>query len=437
MRTHRRSGSASWCLPVAVLVAATTCGLSVSAAADEGCDTTRRPIVFVHGGWAAGDGFATQVQRFVSNGTCADRLFVFDYDTMSPRLPEDELEGFIRSALAQSGATQVSLLAHSYGGAVSYAFLADPARRALVASYAHLASFPAAAPPGPPGDPVPTLNVYSDGDHALFAGPIPGAENLMISSLDHLQVGFGPQTFAAVYAFFNDGEEPVTTEVTPEPVIELAGRAITFGENHALAGARVRIYAVDPRTGQRASAAPAAELWTAGDGAWGPFIAAAGAYYELELEAPTAREGLIHHYREPFVRSDRLVYLRAFRSVTQLKPLRQMPADDASAVHINLSYGHAVVSGRDRLTVNGVDAAFPELAAPDATMAMTFFWDDDGNGFSDRTPIQTFIKFGYILLRGMDLFLPPGGTAAVNLDGRLLRAPAVPSNRGYTITIFN
>lgn len=413
--------------------------LSLAATAEAApCDAGRRPIVYLHGGYEAGDSFAKQVQRFIENGTCEDRIFVLDYSSEGQQLHDDLIHAFILQTLRDTGADQVDLVAHSHGGWEAYNYLQDPAHRAVVARYAHLASRPASALPGPLDDPVPTLNVYSDGDFAVYAGDIPGAENHMFPGRDHLQIAYGPETFAAMFAFFYDAAtQPIITEILPERHIELAGKAITFSENQPLEGACVRIFAVDPATGSRLRRAPDAEFRAAADGSWGPFDAAPATYYEFELVAKGPREQPVHTYREPFIRSDHLVYLRTIRKTNAIKPLHQMPDTAASAVHIVLSYGHAVEVDRDDLSVNGVSLSIPALAQPQDIMAMAFLWDDDNDGQSDSTPLGDFTKFELPFFRGMDLFIPPGSTVTTDLDGRVVSTPAVPSSEGYTVVVYN
>ena len=46
------------------------------------CSDGRRPVVMAHGFLASGDTWATQAQRFASNGYCPDSVFAFDYNTL-------------------------------------------------------------------------------------------------------------------------------------------------------------------------------------------------------------------------------------------------------------------------------------------------------------------------------------------------------------------
>jgi hypothetical protein len=46
------------------------------------CDKNQLPIVMAHGLLASGDTYANQFMRFTANGFCAERLFVFDWNTL-------------------------------------------------------------------------------------------------------------------------------------------------------------------------------------------------------------------------------------------------------------------------------------------------------------------------------------------------------------------
>ncbi|MFN5135810.1 MAG: esterase/lipase family protein, partial [Chitinophagaceae bacterium] len=58
---------------------------------DKECDASKRPIVFVHGFLGSGDNWATQMQRFSSNGYCNQRMFVFDWNSIARNKVTDSL----------------------------------------------------------------------------------------------------------------------------------------------------------------------------------------------------------------------------------------------------------------------------------------------------------------------------------------------------------
>src|SRR5687768_6807305 len=83
------------------------------------------PIIFVHGQFGSADQFATDAMRFTSNGFPQSRLFVYEYDTSIQSNDEAiaGLDGFIASVKAQTGASQVDVLAHSRGTTVMHSYL--------------------------------------------------------------------------------------------------------------------------------------------------------------------------------------------------------------------------------------------------------------------------------------------------------------------------
>jgi triacylglycerol esterase/lipase EstA (alpha/beta hydrolase family) len=114
-----------------------------------GCDTTLLPVVMVHGFLAAGDTYAPFLMRFHSNGYCLNRLFAFDWNSISGTNTVAALDAFIDNVLAETGATQVNLMGHSAGGGTCYEYLTDAMHAAKVAHYVHIGSSIQAGPAGP------------------------------------------------------------------------------------------------------------------------------------------------------------------------------------------------------------------------------------------------------------------------------------------------
>jgi triacylglycerol esterase/lipase EstA (alpha/beta hydrolase family) len=134
---------------------------------------TVRPIIFVHGFSGSGSQFETQSKRFASNGYPAESIESHEYDsTFAGQTPAQVYTGLderVSRLLAQTGAGQVDLLAHSLGTSLMQAYLnSSPARAAKVAHYVNLDGATAAAPPGG----VPTLALWGEGDPARrLSGP--------------------------------------------------------------------------------------------------------------------------------------------------------------------------------------------------------------------------------------------------------------------------
>ncbi|MGY1718945.1 hypothetical protein ACI8AG_07850 [Blastococcus sp. SYSU DS0552] len=272
------------------------------------------PVVFVHGNSGSAAQWQTQFQRFTSNGYPQELLFAYEYDTSGSDNTQAiaELDPFLDAVLAQTGAEQVLLAAHSRGTTVSHAYLAEPAQAAKVAKYANLDGRSAEAPPGG----VPTLAVWGEWysppePRRGSVGEIEGAvANLYNPDQGHTEAASSARTFAAVYEFFT-GSAPATTDVVPEPPAEVtvAGRAVLFPQNLGFEGATLEVWRVSTRTGRHTSAHPVATIRITGDGSFGPLDLYGRHSYEFALHRP---DGSVHHfYQSPFARSDHFVRLNS------------------------------------------------------------------------------------------------------------------------------
>ena len=92
------------------------------------CDSVLAPIVFIHGALGSGDTWAPQVQRFLANNACADRLYAFDWNSIDQNEAPDleALDDLVDTILSRTGASRVNLAGHSAGGRLSYTYLSDP-----------------------------------------------------------------------------------------------------------------------------------------------------------------------------------------------------------------------------------------------------------------------------------------------------------------------
>ncbi len=406
---------------------------------DPSCDATRPPIVFAHGFLAASDTWALQFQRLAENGVCADRLFAFDWNTLTQDLtvPTQELDAFIDSVTKTTGAPQVDLVGHSAGGGLGYAYLADANRAKKVRRYAHVASFHEDGPAGPTGQ-IPTLNLWSDGDLVAGAGEITGTTNAKIPGIDHYSVATSAPSFAALWQFFGDGTPPQVTDVRPDDTLTLHGKALTLGENVPEAGGLLTIWPLDA-AGNHRDAQPAFTATLGADGHFGPFTAELGVSYAFVVKSATAGKPPITYFRPPFTRSDALVYLRTLPSADSLAGtlLAVVPFDDKATVLIVFSASRAILTGVDSLTVDGSELATPDLASAKHTAIAFFVFDADSNGKSDGTPVALFQSFAF--LSGVDQFLTPTGPTpiAVTLNGQTLHVPHQPSQTvGPVVVVF-
>jgi hypothetical protein len=270
---------------------------------------------------------------------------------------------------------------------------------------------------------VPTLCLWSDADEVGASGDIPGATNVMIPGLDHYQVATSTASFETIYKFLNNNEAPQTLSITQEAEPSISGKTLAFGENSPSAGATVRVFRVNSATGERLSATPDASFTTDANGSWGPITAQLNTHYEFEVSNPAVTSRVVHYYREPFIHTTPLVYLRTLPpsgSVTGLL-LNGLPEDDNQAALIIFSSNQAVVDGRDELSVYGFDLSTPEYAAASKTAIAFFLYDDDADGQTSGNGIAA-INFLGQFLTGVDVFFPttPPGTIALQFNGRTM-----------------
>lgn len=406
--------------------------------AEASCDATVLPIVMAHGFLASGDTYATQFQRFTSNNYCADRLFAFDWNTLEQDGSEDVLDAFIDDVLAKTGATQVNLVGHSAGSGLGYGYLADADRAAKVAHYVEVGSGANTQAAGPNGE-IPMLNIWSEDDLIVAGGDVSGADNIKLSGVDHYEVATSATTFEAMYEFFND-QLPTTTSIVPEEEILVAGRAVTLGENTPITGATVNIYALGAATGTRRNSEPDATLITDVEGYWSGFTAEPDTYYEFHLVGSGPTDRAIHYYREPFERSNPLVYLRGFPPASSLAGilLSNVPQDDNQSALAVFTANQAVLSGRDELSVDEFDLATPEYAAPEKTN-IAFFLYDDGNSQTDGNTHAVFNLLPAFLI-GIDYYIPTIEPASIEVkfNGKVMRVPNLKSEiDGTMVVVFD
>ena len=401
------------------------------------CDTTFIPVVMCHGFLASGDTYASQAKRFAQNNYCATSTYVFDWNSLGVGSSVDALDDFIDDILSSTGATQIELVGHSAGGGLGYDYLADATRAGKVAHYVHLGSNAQSGPAGPNGE-VPTLNIYSPYDGIVSGADIPGATNVSLNLKDHYEVATSEETFSEIFEFFR-GEAPTSTAIFSDDKRAVSGKVLTLGENAPLVDATVNVYKLNSTTGERLEAQPLVTYMTGGEGEWGSFNADQDAHYEFEVISANAADRKLHYYREPFLTSDRLVYLRAFPPASSLAGtlLASLPEDDDQAVVISFTSSQAVIYDRDEMTVEGYNLSTAEFA-PESNTTIAYFLYDDGNGQSDETAVGLFGFTSF--LTGVDVFFPTNQqpTIDLNFNGRELHVPSWPSEtEGVTIVVFD
>ncbi|OWY62196.1 hypothetical protein B7486_59735 [cyanobacterium TDX16] len=332
----------------------------------------------------------------------------------------------------ETGHDQVDLVGHSLGTFVSGSYLeSDPARAANVAHYVNVDGRPW---PAPPGD-VETLALWGESGFASFdegqTGEIAGAENVQFEDQSHVEVATSPESFEQMFAFFNEGEQPETTDILPEDQPTLAGKAVYFPQNEGVApGASLEVYEVDADTGQRLDEEPVEVLDFEADGSWGPFDAEQGASYEMVIvsEDPEARQH--HFYLQPVDRSDHLIRLNTSPPAGGIGALlEQHPDATALTVTRYREWWGDQGEQSDELLVDGNQVLSEATSPRDNNKIGVFLFDVGGDGESELDePIATLYGIGF--LTGVDVAMPadPERTIEVTAVPRGVEEDAVTVN---------
>lgn len=400
------------------------------------CDSSRRPIVFVHGFLASGDTWAGQIQRFVERGYCSNRLFVFDWNSVGGKKTDSLLDAFINNVLQITGSKQIDLIGHSAGGGLGRGYLIDSAYAAKVAHYIHIGSrkwFTAS----PYFANSKCLNIYSTADMVMgkAGGDVEGANNLSLKNQDHYEVATSMETFESICRFINADKCPSIITHSPDNISVIDGKAVVLGSNEPLGNAFITVYEMDEKTGMRTKKLKATRTDTAGK--WGPLLLSAKKRYEIELEPEDENDRVISYFFEPFKRNNAHVYLRGFpkgNMVAQM--LGNLPASDSQSVIVIYSSSKAIIAGRDSLTVNGVPVSSPTLTPASKTIISSFIYDD-GDG---KTSGKALRQYGVApFLGGVDISLPANKNSShiIYFNGRTIAVPAVSSKEKILLAVFN
>jgi hypothetical protein len=403
------------------------------------CDATKRPIVFIHGFLASGDTYAEQILRFKQRIYCANRLFVFDWNSVggNGKKTDSLLSAFIDNVLAITKATQIDLVGHSAGGGLGRGYLIDSVNALKVAHYVHLGSrkwfyefswFPNKK----------CLNIYSSADMVMgkMGGDVEGANNLDLKDKDHYEAATSAETFHAMYSFFNDGKVESDTYAIFEKSL-ISGKAVLLGDNTPMVKARVLVHKLNSSRGQRLSKNPFAVFQTDNKGSWGNFIADRKSSYELELIPFDSSQRTISYFFEPFKNPNSYLYLRGFPKGNLIASmLGNLPVKNDQSLIIVFSSQKAVIAGRDSLAINNVPLSSATLTPASKTIISTFLFDD-GDGKTSGKPLKQFGTAPF--LGGVDVSLPVSkkGIHTVYYNGRKLTLPAKSSKERIMLAVFN
>lgn len=414
--------------------------LSMQVQINAQCDNSKRPIVFIHGFLASGDSYALQIQRFIQQGYCADRLFVFDWNsvTRNGKKTDSLLNIFIDNVISHTGARQIDLVGHSAGGGVGRGYLSDSIHAAKVAHYIHLGSNKWVKEINWFNNSK-CFNIYSKGDKVIGsgAGHIVGATNLDLEDKDHYEVATSQETFDAIYKFLNDGAYPLNAKGKKLSLIQISGKAVLLGDNEPVRNGVVNVYRLNSKTGERISQRPDGIFTVTDNGYWGVFNAATKTFYEIELVADEAKQRTISYFFEPFTQSNSNIYLRGFPQGNMIgMMLGSLPSKDDESLIVLYSSTKAMIAGRDSVTVNGIAVSSPILTPAGKTIISSFIFDD-GDGISSGKALKQFSAAPF--LGGVDISLPVNTKkgSLIYYNERKLVLPAVSSKKRILLAVFN
>jgi hypothetical protein len=408
------------------------------------CADRELPIVFVHGFMGSGDNWAMQIQRFVSNGFCEDKLFVFDWNSMGGSTGVVSLLNiFIDSVLTNTKAQQINLVGHSAGGGVCYSYLKDSLNAIKVAHYVHIGSAKMKTAAGNNAQ-VPTMNIYSTDDLiAKSGGDIKGAINVKQTGNDHMQVATSIATFKDMFTFFTGVTKNVITTLQPSKAFykTIGGKGVVLAENKIMASDSFRVNQFNPKTGE---VIPIKNTHTNGNYVpWIPFgndgrfsfSVTKDMYLEFEVKPKNGRT--LFYYIEPIIANNKNVYLRSLpTSGIAAAMLKGIPNDDVQTALVIFSANNAIIAGRDSLAIDSIPLSLPSLM-PASKTAIACFLFDDGDNRTSITPLKSFSAAPF--LSGIDIFIKAAEKKKLRIyyKGRNIVLPKRKSKDGIMIVVFN
>jgi predicted alpha/beta hydrolase family esterase len=397
------------------------------------------PIVFVHGYLGNGDSYELQAMRFAQNGYPMDRLYAYDWNTLNGSNNTRGLEDFIEDVLRITGADKVELVGHSLGGALSYNYCKKPTNASKIAHLVLLAPY-LEDRTTLPSDDIPTLNIWTLADYVVTDGaPLPGATNIALTDEDHNEVASCKAAFEAMFSLFT-GTAPLNPEILPEENLLISGKSFSFVENLPGKGAIIKVYEVDPSTGNRIRSRPDYSFRVNSNNEWGPMQARPGAYYEFEVSTGKPGDRTLNFYREPFIRSNKLVYLRTYPppgSIIHIGLNALIPSPEDEAVCIFYNTPRTVLLGRDELSIQGVSLNRENITGKELNTIALFLYDVNRNKITDSSPSDLF---GPQTIKAVDFYFPASTLIAIKfeLNGRILNLPARSSRSGgIGVAVFN
>jgi pimeloyl-ACP methyl ester carboxylesterase len=363
--------------------------------ADEDCDTSKRPFVFVHGTFGSGDNIANVAMLFGSNRYCQDRFVAIEYNSLDRENAErgdrimNQIDQLVDKVLEETGADKVELAGHSQGTGHCTYYLSDPDRAAKVAHYINY-SGGREVPSG-----IPTLALSSDND-ASGAGPVYPPENpdvlqVNIGEEDHFAVAASRDAFVETWKFLY-GEEPqyTTIQCGQDPVI-VEGIAESFGDNVPVGG-KLEVYELDYDGEPYERGEPVMVVGGTTDGKIGPLELKRNVPYEFKGFGEDG-ELIGYVYFAPFKRSNRLARFLVPSSSEVVAPLSTdniVTSDGHMAIITRYLAGAFRADLNNTLTFNGEQQVLTDdNAGKEASIVGLFMYDDNLNGESELGSLFT------------------------------------------------
>lgn len=393
-------------------------------------NTNPEPIVFIHGMLGSGDTWVKPVQQFVNQGYPENYLEVLDWNTLSPQrdVALIKLDSLINHLINETAKTKVNLVGHSAGGGLAGAYLSVDSLAQKINKYIHVGSGNLQKIPA-----VPTLNLYSEADMILKGSDMDGVVNVKLQNLDHYEIATDSLAFAEMYRFFHEKNPNSIPKRFNSKTVSISGKVLVMGENSVPENTTLSIFPFNPETGERLQAGPLATRTLTKNGNWLPVEVNSESHLEFVLTPENDRA--IHYFREPFSESNQLVYLRTLPTSGMAAMLFSgLPANEEESVLVIFSANKATISGRDFLSVNGVELTTPELASPQKTAIAHFVYDDKADQISSNNPIPLFGMMPF--MSGADVWLKVDKPIELTYQNKTMTIPSLPSSSAILVAVF-
>jgi pimeloyl-ACP methyl ester carboxylesterase len=383
--------------------------------ADADCDTSKQPIVFIHGTFGSATEISTPAQLFGSNGYCQDRFVAVEYDSLGDS-PQGQLEALVDDVLARTGFDQIVLAGHSQGTRHSCDYLESHSDK--VAHYLNLSG-------GCNGLGVPSLSLSSQNDLGVsvdgerIPGPIHPAptstqQRVTLEREDHVAVAGSKNAFVAMWKYLY-GEEPeyTTIQCGQDPVV-LDGKAVTLGDNVIRANATIDVFEVDQLDHPWDRGTPTTTIHADTAGHFRVELRRGVRYEFRQWDADGTLLGYV--YYAPFKRSN---YLLRLLSESQ-NPIVRSATSDA----IVRGEGHSVIAARylggvfradwdNSLTIDGAEVLTSDNAGTSSNVTGLFMFDANLNKESDLGRVYN-ISF----LWGTDVYIDSSAPRWLDIQWR-------------------